>query len=99
MNTRYLHDARDFLSDVADYGAARLSYNRLYRWFDADRLTDKRWAELAGLFDEILAERGEGDEGWRLGKIDFGRSDEVVLVCMDPEDAEEPSIKPVSSRA
>jgi hypothetical protein len=99
MNTRYRHEALDFLADVADYGAGRLTYNRLYRWFDADRLTNKRWGELADLFQEVLTERGEGQEGWRLGMIDFGRTDEIVLVCMDPEGTDEPSIKPVTARA
>jgi hypothetical protein len=84
----------DTLRDVFDFGAARVPFRFLNRWFEAERLTKRVWSGLRAAWDRVLEERGDSD-GWRLGFIQNGRSDEITLVCLDPDGAATSCLKPI----
>lgn len=86
---------QDTLRDVRDFGAARLPYRLLYRWFGAERLSKRVWSGLIANWQAVLEETG--DDGWRLGFIENGRNDDLTLICLDPERAKESYIKPVET--
>jgi len=85
----------DHLRDVYDYGATRIPYALLKRWFGAERITKKLWTGLEERWQGVLDENK--DEGWRLGYADNSRSDDMTLICLDPEGAEESYLKPLEA--
>ncbi len=78
----------DVLHDVYRFGAARLPYHLLYRWFDAERLSKKVWANIAQKWADLLDENQDKD-GWRLAYVDNGQTDFITFICLDPKDATE----------
>ena len=84
----------DTLRDVFDFGAARLPYRLLYRWFGADRLSKRVWSGLVAHWETVLEERNDKD-GWRLGYVDNGRTDDITLICLDPMNAKASYLKPI----
>jgi hypothetical protein len=94
MNSIHETMLRDVLRDVWTFGAAPLGYHLVYRWFNAERLTKRVWATLNEFWDDVRAENGD-KEGWRLGWIDTGRHDILMLVTLDPKHAAQSHFKAV----
>lgn len=94
MNSTHETMLLDILRDVWTFGAARIPYHLVYRWFAAERLTKRVWAGLIAHWEKVREENGDED-GWRLGWIDTGRNDTLTLICLDPDGASESHFKPV----
>ena len=87
----------DVLRDVYQFGSARLPYHLMYRWFRAEKIGKRTWLRIIDMWDEVREEHGD-EEGWRIGFIDTGRSDDLTLVCLDPEGARESYMKPLIAK-
>jgi len=84
----------DVLRDVYDFGAARLPYRLLYRWFKADRISKRVWSGLSAHWDTVLEEFGD-TVGHRLGYYHSERSDDLTLICLDPIGAKVSEFRPL----
>lgn len=93
------HEAllRDILRDVYAFGVARIPNPLLYRWFKAQKISKNTWRYFVEMWDEIL-EENEDTREWRLAFIDTGRTDELALVCLDPEGTKVSYIRPLSEK-
>lgn len=93
------HEAlmRDVLKDVYTFGAARLPYYLLYRWFGAIKIGKNTWRKISELWDEML-EDYEDENGWQIGLLETGRQDEMTFFCIPPAGDEKTYIQPISAR-
>jgi hypothetical protein len=75
----------DLLKDVYDRGVATIEKRLLLRWHDRKNWGSAIWQSLLQRFNEVLKEKGEEKNGWRL----YATNEEVVaLLCFNTKDAE-----------
>lgn len=87
----------DVLRDVYTFGSARVAWHHWYRWLGIERMTKNKWREVQGRWETLLDDVNDQD-GWRLGYVDNDRADFLTLVCLDPDDAAERLLKPISKK-
>lgn len=78
----YEAEVSNVLNDVYETCFCRIEERKLYRWYDAKRLTDKIWKDLSTRFTEI--DQARDAEGYRLGFVNWHTPGFITLMCIDP---------------
>ena len=98
MKNPYDITIQNMLNEVYETGFHRVEWRHLYRWYGAERITDRIWDDLDNRFKEI--DESRSDRGYRLGFLSWSDSGFITFICLDPEGTKpsEASFQPISAK-